>query len=255
MVDLYLTIDVDWAPDWAISELADYLFEKKIPSTWFLTHHSSAVDDLRTHPELFELGIHPNFLSGSTHGDNPKDVLVHCMGLAPNATSMRSHALVSSTHIFQAVRKHTPINLDVSMYMRGKPCKRSDITILPLSDGNELTRVPYTWEDDLEFFASNPRWDAPALIQQHLQDDFLILDVHPIHFSLNSSTIEPYRELKTVNANLNNIGREEAVSYVSANHLGTQDFLQSLIELGLNEHLSFNRLQNICKSPDATSQQ
>lgn len=254
MVDLYLTVDVDWAPDWAISELSDYLFEKQIPSTWFLTHRSPAVDKLRAYPELFELGIHPNFLPGSTHGNNPKDVLAHCMGLAPNATSMRSHALASSTHIFQAVRKHTPIDLDVSIYMRGKSCTRSDITTLPLSDGNELTRVPYSWEDDLEFFAPNPMWDAPTFFQQHMHDDFLIVDVHPIHFSLNSSTIDRYHELKTVNANLINIRREEAVSYMSANHVGTQNFLQSLVTLGLHEDLSFSRLQNIRKWSNTTSQ-
>jgi peptidoglycan/xylan/chitin deacetylase (PgdA/CDA1 family) len=64
-----VTLDVDWASDAMIDQTARILLEHEVPATWFITHASAAVDRLRDHPELFELGIHPNFLPGSTHGE------------------------------------------------------------------------------------------------------------------------------------------------------------------------------------------
>ena len=33
---LAITVDVDWAPDWACFDLAKYLVERQVSSTWFV---------------------------------------------------------------------------------------------------------------------------------------------------------------------------------------------------------------------------
>ena len=60
-----LTFDTDWAPDYTIDYVSEKLEKAKIKSTWFITHDSPAIQRLVNNP-LFEVGIHPNFLSNST---------------------------------------------------------------------------------------------------------------------------------------------------------------------------------------------
>jgi len=85
--EIAITLDVDWAPDFVIEDVAELLINSSVRATWFVTHASSAIDDLRKRPDLFELGIHPNFLPGSTQGADVDSVLNHCMSLVPDAVS------------------------------------------------------------------------------------------------------------------------------------------------------------------------
>ena len=81
--EIALTFDIDWAPDWAIDLTAGILREREVRATWFVTHESPAVDRLREDSELFELGIHPNFLPGSTQArvtGKPVNIRLPCGG-------------------------------------------------------------------------------------------------------------------------------------------------------------------------------
>jgi hypothetical protein len=71
-----LTLDIDWAPDAAIDFVAEILVSRGVKATWFVTHDSPGVRRLRARPDLFELGIHPNFLPGSSHGRSGEGALV-----------------------------------------------------------------------------------------------------------------------------------------------------------------------------------
>lgn len=117
MDDVYLTLDVDWAPDFMIDNVAERLVSQGVNATWFVTHESPAIDRLRRHPGLFELGIHPNFSRGSTHGATPEAVLRSCLSLVPDAVSMRTHALIQSSPLLVQVRASTSIRIDVSMFL------------------------------------------------------------------------------------------------------------------------------------------
>ena len=99
--DVLVTLDVDWAPDCVIDAVAALLIDANVRATWFITHESPALDRLRQRPDLFELGIHPNFFPGSTHGTDPKEILRHCMSLVPEAKSIRTHGLYQSGQIFE----------------------------------------------------------------------------------------------------------------------------------------------------------
>ena len=112
-----LTIDIDWAPDFMIDFAAEALAARRVCATWFVTHSSPAVDRLRQHPKLFELGIHPNFQPGSTHGKEWAEVLDHCMGLVPDATSMRTHDLFQSTKLLDMIITQTPIITDLTLFL------------------------------------------------------------------------------------------------------------------------------------------
>src|SRR4051794_10356042 len=95
---LVVTLDVDWAPDFMIDAAAAALVQHGVRATWFVTHASPAIDRLGERPDLFELGIHPNFREGTTHGDDP---IAHLLEIVPGARCARTHSLLQSTPLLE----------------------------------------------------------------------------------------------------------------------------------------------------------
>lgn len=236
-----VTVDVDWAPDWAMRELMELLVESGTPSTWFITHDTPVLDEMRQHPELIELGVHPNFLTGSSHGSTPVEILRTCMHLVPEARTMRTHCLVQSTPILQAVVDTTPITVDASIYLRDATGLQP--SELPLNNGRSITRYAYVWEDDLEFFAKSPRWNGADLLDSriNLEHEITIVDVHPIHFALNSANIEPYHSLKRAHPDVKRVTAEQSAPFRNKGE-GTRDFLATLIAGASDRATEFSTL-------------
>ena len=191
MNNIIITLDIDWAPDFVIDTVAETLIQSQVKATWFVTHHSPAIDRLKQHKKLFELGIHPNFLPHSTQGKTPTEVLDYCMDLVPDAMSMRTHALVQSSPLFIEIMAQTPIKRDVSLFL--PRCS----WIQPFEyrlHGRSLWRIPYFWEDDFEMEAITPSWEITSLIKN--DKGLKIFNFHPIHIYLNSKNIASYQKLK-----------------------------------------------------------
>jgi hypothetical protein len=193
MSELVMTLDTDWAPDSAIDFTAGILVEHRVKATWFVTHASPAISRLSDFPELFEIGIHPNFLfeGRNDQGSSPAEVLDFCMNLVPAATSMRTHALVQSTPLFDLVLERTAIRTDVSLLLPRAPGLRA---VCFEWKGKTLTRIPYLWEDDVEMWRSEPDWRLSSILG--LGEGLKVVDFHPIHVFLNSADMAPYQGLK-----------------------------------------------------------
>ena len=189
--EVILTLDVDWAPDFIIDDVAQRLVSRDVRATWFVTHESPAIDRLRRHPELFELGIHPNFSQGSTHGATPEAVLQSCLSLVPNAVSMRTHMLIQSSPLLMDVLGSTPIRVDVSMFLPHLP----GLQPFPFwMKRRALWRVPFFWEDDLEMERPEPVWDLQPLLD--IGPGLKVFDFHPMHVYLNRVDMFAYQKLK-----------------------------------------------------------
>ncbi|MEL6352000.1 MAG: hypothetical protein AAFR58_09555 [Cyanobacteria bacterium J06627_28] len=214
MTELLLTLDTDWAPDFAIDFVADYLVAHQVKATWFVTHASPAIERLRQYSELFELGIHPNFLTNSSHGSTPEAILQRCMELVPEAKSMRTHALVQSTPLLNMVMEKTPIVSDVSLLLPKAP------GLQPVSYpcGRGLLRIPYFWEDDIEMEYEQPSWQLAPLLDEDLDKGakgLKIFDFHPIHIYLNSADMKPYQAMKRLGKGLSEVSLAEAQQFVA----------------------------------------
>ena len=238
MHNVFVTVDVDWAPDWAMNLLLDRLLEQGVRSTWFVTHDSPVLDRMREHRELVELGIHPNFQSASSHGSTPAEVVRECMRMVPEAVTARTHCLVQSTPIFQTMVDESPIGLDTSLYLRG--ARDVEASELPLDHGNAIVRLPYVWEDDLEFFARDPQWDGGAfLASRHSPSETTVIDVHPIHFALNSCNQTNYKALKSFRGDTRLVSQSDAADFVHRGR-GTATFIASLIAHASDPAFEFN---------------
>jgi hypothetical protein len=187
-----ITLDVDWAPDFMIDASAEALVAREVRATWFVTHASPAIERLRERPDLFELGIHPNFLAGSSHGATPAEVVAHCTALVPEARAVRTHCLLQSTPLHDELLRGSAVEVDLSVFL---PRARDVEPVVQWSAEGRLLRIPYVWQDNMEMYAPDPQWkidvvlDAPGL---------RVFDFHPVHVWLNSASVEPYERLKAI---------------------------------------------------------
>lgn len=225
-----ITFDIDWAPDCAIDFTADLLKQLGVRSTWFVTHLSPAVERLRSRPDLFELGIHPNFMPGSSHGVNPETVLKTCMSFVPDAVSVRSHGLLQSGNLFDSVMAHTPITCDVSLFL---PMALQVEVVKYERFGQVLWRAPYVWEDDYVMEASAITNRSDAMFSGF--EAFLarargiqIFNFHPIHVFLNSNSMEKYDAMKRVHPRLTSLTVDAVAPFLENERAGTRTALLDL---------------------------
>lgn len=221
-----ITLDIDWVPDGVIDAVAARLIAAGVRATWFVTHASAAVDRLRAHPALFELGIHPNFLAGSTHGTTPTDILHHCMALVPDARVMRTHSLVQSTPLLECVARETPIAVDVSLHV---PLHRGLHAITQPLDSRPLQRLPFWWEDDYEMYRRPPEWDLVPRLEQG-GDGLRILNFHPIHVFLNSASLQAYGNVKRESPSLTTAPMSLLQAHVNRTSRGTGTAFDAVVE-------------------------
>lgn len=185
-----VTLDTDWAPDYALITARDLLVQYGVKATWFITHWSPAIESLKQYPELFELGLHPNFLAQSSHGSTPEEVWKYIKNIVPEAVSIRTHGLYQTTQYYiQAIENN--LRFDLSTFLPHHPCPIP--TWFKWGNG-KILRIPFVWEDDIAFEDPTNQWSLNYL--PHTKTCPAILNFHPIHIFLNSSDSKIYRELK-----------------------------------------------------------
>lgn len=188
-IDIALTLDIDWAPDFMIDEIAEILVARRVRSTWFVTHVSQAVERLAARPDIFELGLHPNFLPGSSHGEDVDEVLRKCRSFVPSATAMRTHATVQSSPILDHAVRHG-VAVDMSLFL---PRQSFVAPFAYWSSGKQLVRIPYVWTDDYEMTVPQPVWNIEPFTRR---PGLHVINFHPVHVWLNCASMEQYRGLK-----------------------------------------------------------
>lgn len=186
----FLTIDVDWASDDVLLDTINIIEASDVPATWFITHDTVLLKRLSANPK-FELGIHPNFnylLCGeSTNGRNAEEVLDRILTIVPNAQSVRSHSMTQSA-ILQDIFHKKGLLFDLNCFIP----EQSYLSLKPWKLWNNLTIVPYFWEDNLACMYSQ---NSP--IEQLTQREGLkVFDFHPIHIFLNTENLERYEKAR-----------------------------------------------------------
>ena len=216
-----LTFDVDWAPDFVVEAIADDLAERGVRATWLVTHDSPVLARLRSQPELFELGIHPNVLPGSTHGSSPQAVLDHLLAIVPEARAFRAHGLFQWGAFLQLAAE-TSLEVDLSPFLPGQA---SAAPARQWFGDSSLLRLPYGWSDDHELVRPDASWDAAAVGTTRGLE---VLDFHPMLVHLDVRTLDPYIAMKRDVDDLTQLTPDAAAGYVEGGGVGA--FLRSLLD-------------------------
>jgi hypothetical protein len=186
-----ITFDVDWAPEFAIEICVEKCRRADVKATFFATHPSRVLDALADDPR-FEVGVHPNFLSGSTHDITVEEVIGACLEAAPQAKSMRAHGLFQSSNLLAEIhRKFPQISVDCSLFLPF----HEHLTSFPLyfyGSERPLIRLPFYWEDDVAAATPGWAWMSVPVLNPGLH----IYNFHPVHISLNMASMKSYTALK-----------------------------------------------------------
>ncbi len=182
------TSDIDWADEEAIAACFSVFDEFEVPLTPFVTHKSPYIEKRFT-GWMQRVGVHPNFLEGSTHGSTTAEVCRHMQSLNPAAKFYRSHHFYSTSNVadqFKAMGYEYDSNL--SLYPQPD--------IRPLLHSSGLMRYPVFFGDGM-WFNQFPDRDVSELIPLLATPGLKIFNFHPIHVALNtpnSAHYKAYRE-------------------------------------------------------------
>jgi len=212
------TSDLDWAPEWAVSELLRFLDDVKVPVTPFLTHRSELVRERFDVEGMRErVGLHPNFLPNSTHGATPSEVIDSVQQLWSDAISFRSHSFFDNTHITDDFRRRG-FKFDSNLCLFLQP------NCVPLRHNSGMLRFPVFWEDDIHFSRGHP-FDTPIIDAFFSNPGLKILNVHPFHFALNT----PNQTFYTAHKHLYNNHDTQAWREFVFSGKGTRTFVEDVV--------------------------
>lgn len=180
------TSDLDWAPESMIKELMD-LF-KDTPLTPFVTHHSRIIEENYRGEKKKYVGVHPNFLPGSTHGDSITQVVTSVMKIWPDTCCFRSHSFFDHYYVGKEFY-NWGIEYDSNL------CLHLQSNIIPLRHVTGLLRFPVFLQDN-HYTLREGVWDI-----SHIEDvidtpGLKIFNFHPIHIALNTPDMEYYESVK-----------------------------------------------------------
>jgi ubiquinone/menaquinone biosynthesis C-methylase UbiE len=223
-----LTSDVDWASDFAIREFLKFAESHGISPTVFATHATPALN------EGAQIGVHPNFLPGSSHGGDIKSVIDNIHALYPQAKAFRSHHFVDSSDISH------------EMFRRGflydsNLCLHMQENIVPLRTSSGPIRFPVFWEDDVHWALNRADWSVEHYIDRFTTHGLKILNIHPFLFAANIPHQEYYdkvkHHIKTLSA--------ENIHEVRFDGPGVRTFTEALVKELLNRGHKFRTLQQL----------
>ncbi len=174
---LCFTTDIEWAPDWAIRDLFELADQHGVPLTPFLTHRSQYLARRLMEDDTADVGLHPNFLPGSTHGATVDEVIATTQAFWPDAISFRSHCFYDETRMLRKMAEKG-FRYDSNLFAFLQPM------LAPLRTVAGTVRLPVFWEDDVHSIAGLP-WEIGALRAALDGPGLKIVNVHPLRVALN----------------------------------------------------------------------
>ncbi|MFH1018540.1 MAG: hypothetical protein V1798_10240 [Pseudomonadota bacterium] len=180
--DVYLSLDMDWAPDFVLEDLRGLLGTARPPCTLFHTHKSPAVGRLLELKGV-ECSIHPDF----TKTDDPEGRIAELAGMFPSAKGARCHRLYYHSGLL-------PIFHRAGLLYLSNDLRFLEPGLRPRFDWSGLIHLPIYWEDDVHAVYFGGAYDLQALNLE--QEGLKVFNFHPIHIFLNTSDLAEYRRAK-----------------------------------------------------------
>lgn len=182
-----LTFDVDWASEEALKNSYSIIEKYSYKTTFFLTHRSKFLLDL-IDKNYIDSGIHPNFLSNSSQGDNYDEVIDYCIALLPKAQSFRCHKYFDVNDITEILAKKG-FKYDSNL------CTFLEI-VDPFIHRSGLIRFPIYFEDGAYLLHKQNLKFTEIGRQLFYKPGLMILNIHPMHMALNTPDFYYMREIK-----------------------------------------------------------
>lgn len=213
-----LTGDIDWASEYSIGDFVSLVSSYGVRPTLFATHKSALLEEFRASGAI-EVGIHPNFLPGSSHGSDYLSVIESMLKDFPYAQTFRSHCFVDGTLITQEmVKRGVRYDSNLCLYLQPH--------LVPLRHASGIVRFPVFWEDDVHWLKTNGDWDLEKYLPSFLSPGIKVLNFHPFFVATDIPNQDYYLEIKKHITTLT----ADTVDSVRYKGEGTRTFLIKVLE-------------------------
>jgi len=182
------TSDIDWASEDVMTEYFRIVNPLEIKPTLFVTHYSEVIEAQFKLNKL-ERGIHPNFLSDSSHGDTFREVVETCVKFAPESYGFRSHRFFDVTDITHLLKNeyHYKYVSNLGTILQTH--------IRPILHESGLISFPVFFEDGTHLY-NQMDLDFRKYLDLFTSPGIKIISFHPMNFVFNSPTMPFMRQIK-----------------------------------------------------------
>jgi hypothetical protein len=234
------TSDVDWASEPAIQIQQDIYDRYEIKATYFITHHSALLQKWHKQNKI-QLGIHPNFLPGSSHGSSFNEVIDTVMKLAPGARCFRAHRCFDVSPVTDAL-------VEKGILYDSNLITDLQQNIAPLKHESGLIRFPCFYEDGIHF-KWHRNWDFAEYAEIFSRSGLKIISAHPMITALNVTSKEYWAELKIKFPPDKWIRMtDEQINQNACDGPGPKSFLENMIEFVLKKNFAVMTMEDLYRS-------
>jgi hypothetical protein len=232
--------DVDWASEDVMSQYFDIVNSLDIKPTLFCTHES-AIINTNFEQRKIERGIHPNFLTGSSHGENFREIIETCIKFAPESYGFRSHRLFDVTDITHLLKNEygykyvSNLGTVLQTYIR------------PVLHESGLIHFPIFMEDGTHLY-NQLDLNFKKYIDYFTLPGIKIISFHPMNFVFNTPEISFMRQIKDSlsREEFNNISTQ-TIEKLKNRENGIQKTILDIVNFIKSKNyqiLSFNEIYN-----------
>ncbi len=216
------TSDMDWASEYAIKNTFEYFVSEGIPLTAFITNPSDTVEEYKR-AGMIKCGIHPNFMPDSSQGRNYDEVIDYCFSLLPDARCFRAHRYYDVNDTMDKLTKR-------GIIYESNVCTLMDI-IPPFLHRSKTISFPIFWEDGAFLYYSR-NFDFSLMERQLRAPGLKVINIHPMHFMLNTPYFSYTREIKDSlsREEWNNLN-EEHIEKLAFKGEGITTYIKKMVEL------------------------
>lgn len=214
-----LSCDTDWASDYALEQFGALTEDYGIRPTIFATGPSTVLDGM-LREDRAEIGIHPNFLPGSSHGTEPSEIIETLLNWFPGSEGFRSHSFVDGSAICMEMARRG-LRYDSNLVLFLQP------NLVPLAHALGMVRYPVFWEDDVHWNYFPDQWELEPLLPALLSPGLKVLNVHPFFQACNIPNGDYYQRIKTHIETLDSAAQNK----ICHPGQGAETFLRRLLEL------------------------
>lgn len=231
------TSDIDWASEGVISACHNLLSADRLGVTYFNTHKSPFLDEKKKQG-LIDLLIHPNFLSGSSHGNSYDEVIEFCTGLHPNARGFRSHR-------YYEVNDITDKFASLGFKFFSNICTDCEDGIRPLRHRSGMISFPIFFEDG-GYLQLHKNLIFEDLKKSLITPGLKIINFHPAHIAINTPKFSYMRNLKDSlsREDWNNLS-ENSISKLEFDGYGLRSMLLDIINFVELKNFHISTLEDL----------
>ncbi len=228
------TTDLDWAPEKAIEQMLDFFKEYEICPTVFVTHESEII---KKNGRKINLGIHPNFVQPSSHGNSITNIIDYCQNLVPDTKVFRCHRWYASNDIYEELWKR-------GFRYESNICTNMDI-VKPFIHRSQMLSFPVFFEDGA-FIQHGYTMDYKEIENKFRLSGIKVINIHPMHFVLNTPYFKYTREIKDrLSRDEWNKMTEETLNSLSFKGKGIREIIISIVEDAKNRNAKIVTLKEL----------